>query len=67
MKESVGACLVSTRSAYFLVFIRLYTAVHKGLHTEQHLPLDLFELPDVKTLIPAHVDEHLHTSVELEQ
>lgn len=49
------------------VFIRLYTAVHEELHTEQHLPLDLFELFNIKTLVPAYVNEHLHASVELEQ
>ena len=49
------------------VFIRLYTAAHEGLHTEQHLPLYLFELSDIKTLVPAHVDEDLDTSIKFQQ
>ena len=47
---------INSISLFPCVFIRLYTAVHKDLHTGQHLPLDLFELLDIKALIPAYVN-----------
>jgi hypothetical protein len=66
-KESVGTCLELAQSASCLYINCLYTAVHKGLRAEQHLPLYLLELLDIKALVPAYVNEHLYTPVELEQ
>lgn len=58
---------VNTISFILCVLICLYTAVHKILHTEQHLPLDFFELLNIEALVPAHVNEHLDAAIELEK
>ena len=58
---------INTISFIPSVLTCLYTTVHESLHTEQHLPLNLFELLNIETLIPAYIDKHLDAPIELEQ